>query len=54
MSGPLQGIRILDFTWAIAGPYGSMILTDLGAEFGKLKQFFRTNNVGVLVRTYMM
>lgn len=37
MPGPLEGITILDFTWALAGPFGTMILCDLGAEVWKVE-----------------
>ncbi len=37
MAGPLDGIRILDFTWALAGPFGTMALCDLGAEVWKVE-----------------
>ena len=37
MSQPLVGTRILDLTHMLSGPYGSMILADLGAETIKVE-----------------
>ncbi len=39
MNGPLSGVRVLAISQIIAGPFGSMLLGDMGAEIIKVEPF---------------
>ena len=37
MSGPLYGVKVVEFTEVIAGPFAGMLLADMGAEVTKVE-----------------
>ena len=50
---PLDGIRVLDFTHAAAGPFATMYLADMGAEVIKIEKHGRGDGIRHVAEYYV-
>ena len=48
MPGPLNGLKILDFTTLLPGPYATMVLADMGADVLRVVSLSRPDVVAFI------
>ena len=41
MSGPLEGVKILELTSVVLGPWAAQIMGDMGAEIIKIENTYK-------------
>jgi crotonobetainyl-CoA:carnitine CoA-transferase CaiB-like acyl-CoA transferase len=53
MAGPLEGLRVVDFGQFLAGPFGPMLLADLGADVIKVEPTRGDGMRGAVIGSFM-